>query len=285
LKLNPHTVLLTGLPRAGTTLSCNILNNHENVLALMEPMTPSAFDPEKGALAAVAFIREFAANTREMALHQGKVLSRQKEGVVPENPVAYEAIAGQLRQPETSLGLIDVRQRVKNAEFTLVIKHNALFSALLPDLRASFPVYGIVRNPLAVLASWNSVDLPVNNGHIPAGEMFAPELRAALAEIPDPIDRQLHILEWFCTNFVRYLPEKIIRYEDFVVNPSIVGRAMGLESAYMGSIQSRKSRNDGYDVVLMESLCRRLLNYGEAIWSFYTRDQVNELMDSIRRAA
>lgn len=277
--------MLTGLPRAGTTLSCNILNSYANVLALMEPMTPTDFDPSKGRLAAVEFIQKFAANTRVQALTQGEVISRQKEGIVPENPVGYEATSSGLRQPETALGLISVGKQIQNENFTLVIKHNALFTALLPELLEAFPVYAIVRNPLAVLASWNSVALPVNDGHVPAGEMYSPGLVELLASTPDPIERQLHILEWFCQSFTRELPNRILRYEDFVTDPKVIGSALSLSSPYMGSVQSRTSRNQAYDLVLMEQLYRRLIRFGDAIWQFYSREQVTELMESIREAS
>lgn len=285
MKPHPNTLLLTGLPRAGTTLSCNILNSHANVVALMEPMNPSDFEPQKGRSAAVNRIAQFANNTREQALTRGEVYSRQKDGVVPENPVGYDVSSSGLRQPETVLGTVSVGNNIHNPDFSLVIKHNALFTALLPELREAFPVYGIVRNPLAVLASWNSVALPVNEGRVPAGEMYSPELAELLADTPGRIERQLHILEWFCQSFARELSNRVLRYEDFVVDPGAIGRALSLSSPYAGDIQTRASRNHAYDLVLMEQLYRRLMRFGDAIWEFYSREQISELMESIREAA
>ncbi|RZA09931.1 MAG: hypothetical protein EOO68_00280 [Moraxellaceae bacterium] len=285
MKPHSNTLLLTGLPRAGTTLSCNILNSHANVLALMEPMTPGHFEPLKGRPAAVKLIQQFATQTRLQALTQGEVLSRQKDGVVPENPVSYEVSSSGLRQPDTVLGSISVGRQIENADFTLVIKHNALFTALLPELSEAFPVYGIIRNPLSVLASWNSVALPVNDGHVPAGEMYSHELADLLADTPGRIERQLHILEWFCQKFLSEIPNHILRYEDFVIDPACIGRTLNLSSPYKGSVQTRTSRNDAYDLVLMEQLYRRLMRFGDAIWEFYSRDQITELMESIREAA
>lgn len=280
-----NTLLLTGIPRAGTTLSCNILNKHVNVAALLEPMSPADFEPEKGRAAAINLIEQFALAAREQVLTHGNVLSRQKDGLVPENPVSYEFSNSGLRQPETSLGTISVGKQIQTPDFTLVIKHNALFTALLPELHGVFPVYGIVRNPLSVLASWNSVALPVNDGRVPAGEMYSPELAELLADTPGRIERQLHILEWFCRRFVQELPGRILRYEDFVVDPAHIGRTLSLPSPYTGDIQTRVSRNDAYDLVLMEQLYRRLMRFGDAIWEFYSRDQITELMESIREAA
>lgn len=284
--MNPsHTLLLTGLPRAGTTLCCHILNAYPNVLALHEPMTPSDFDPALGRKAAVAQIAHFAQQSRVSALRDGVVVSRQKDGRVPENPVAQAAVEGGLRPMDVSLGQIDVRHQLQDEHFTLVIKHNALFTALLPELNSALPVYGIVRNPLAVLASWNQVDLPVNQGHIPAGEMFDSALKAKLAQISDRMQRQLHILEWFCRQYVDHLAGRILRYEDFVVNPHSVGDLLQLPSCYQTGDKQRSSRNAGYDLAQMEVFYKQLRGYGDALRYFYPPAQLDELMDSIRASA
>ena len=280
-----NTILLTGLPRAGTTLCCHILNTYPNVLALHEPMTPSDFDPALGRVAAVAQIADFAQQCRTSALRDGVVVSRQKDGKVPDNPVAQAMGEGGLRPMDVSLGQIDVRHQLHDENFTLVTKHNALFTALLPELNSSLPVYGIVRNPLAVLASWNQVDLPVNQGHIPAGEMFDPALKALLAETSDRLQRQLHILEWFCRQYAEHLGERILRYEDFVINPNAVGDLLHLSSHYQTNDKPRSSRNAGYDLAQMEAFYQQLRGFGDALRYFYPLAQLDELMDSIRASA
>ena len=91
-------------------------------------MTPSDFDPALGRAAAIAQIVDFAQQSRASAWLDGVVVSRQKDGKVPENPVAQALGDGGLRPMEVSLGQIDVRSQLQNEHFTLVIKHNALFS-------------------------------------------------------------------------------------------------------------------------------------------------------------
>ncbi len=279
--MTANTILLTGLPRAGTTLSCHILNNCPATLALHEPMKPGDFEPAAGTDAALLRIQRFAEATRQQVLYDGKALSQQKDGAVPENPVAANAVAGGLRPMDVSLGVIDVSARALPADFTLIIKHNALFTALLPELAASFPMYAIVRNPLAVLASWNLVDLPINKGHIPAAEQFDRNLKNTLAVTSDLLDRQLHILEWFCVRYLRHLNGRWLRYEDFVKEPLSLVNTLGLP-APGALIPTRESKNTGYDLVLMEKLYTRLCAFGEAIWSIYPRAQVDELMETIR---
>ncbi len=274
------TLLLTGLPRAGTTLSCHILNQHHNVLALHEPLTPTDFKPELGRHAAIDHIDSFAQLSRQRVLSEGKALSRQKGGAVPENPVEVQSDKG-LRALDVSLADIHVGERIKSPDFTLVIKHNALFTGLLPELGARFPVFAIVRNPLAVLASWNSVDLPVNQGRIPAGELYCPELRLLLDSTSDRILRQLHVLEWFCGRFVAHINTSILRYEEFVGDPAIIGRTLELPGSYHGKVQKRDSRNQSYDLKLMEDLYGKLQGFGDAIWKLYSRADVDNLMNSL----
>lgn len=250
-------------------------------MALHEPMKPGDFDPTAGAGAALARIQDFACATRIQVQQEGKALSQQKDGAVPENPVAIAAAASGLRPMDVSLGLIDVSARALSTDFTLIIKHNALFTALLPDLAASFPMYAIVRNPLAVLASWNLVDLPINKGHIPAAEQFDSGLKAQLAATPDVLERQLIILEWFCARYLQHLNGRWLRYEDFVKGPLTLVNALGLP-APVKQVPVRDSKNTVYDHELMERLYTRLSGFGEAIWAIYPRSQVDELMDNIR---
>jgi hypothetical protein len=245
-------------------------------------MTPSDFDPALGRTAAVAQIVNFAQQTRTSAQRDGVVVSRQKDGKVPDNPVAQTIGKGGLRPMDVSLGEIDVRHQLQDENFTLVIKHNALFTALLPELKESLPVFGIVRNPLAVLASWNQVDLPVNQGHIPAGEMFDPVLKAQLAQINDRLQRQLHILEWFCRQYADHLSGRVLRYEDFVVNPNKVGDMLQLPTHYQAKDKQRSNRNAGYDIAQMEIFYQELRGFGDALQYFYPSAQLDELMDSIR---
>ena len=101
----------------------------------------------------------------------------------------------------------------------MVIKHNALFSALLEELVGAFEVYAVIRNPLAVLVSWQTVDLPVYSGHIPMGEMFDAELTSLLATKASTLDRQLVLLSWFFKRYDELIDlSHIIRYEELIAS-------------------------------------------------------------------
>jgi len=163
------------------------------------------------------------------------------------------------------------------------VKHPAPFTALLNELVEHFPVYAIVRNPLAVLASWNSVSLPVNKGHVPVAEWFDPLLRRTLSRIPDRWARQLALLDWFFETYRRVLPETaILRYEDIVASG---GRALSVivpAAAELNVPLPNRNASPLYDVSLMCALGERLLKTDGAYWDFYSRESVERLIAEVR---
>ena len=81
-----NTVLLTGIPRSGTTLCCHLLNQQDNAVALHEPLPPKIFDSisKTGALKS---IRQFAYSARQEVLSGRPLPSKHIDGSVPSNPV------------------------------------------------------------------------------------------------------------------------------------------------------------------------------------------------------
>ncbi|MBO6702752.1 MAG: hypothetical protein JJ921_10445 [Pseudomonadales bacterium] len=148
---------------------------------------------------------------RDSLLVEGNVISKQMDGGLPSNPV--DNSNGEVRKEQVALGQLDAG-KVLSEEFTLFVKHNALFSSLLPELQKRFETFCIVRNPLPVLASWQSVDLPVARGTVPMAERFDGKLQSKLSEAEAVMQKQLVILSWF---FDRYRgQENLIRYESLV---------------------------------------------------------------------
>jgi hypothetical protein len=123
-----------------------------------------------------------------------------------------------------------------------------VFSGLLPLLKRRFPCYAIVRNPLAVLASWESYDRSTRAGRQPAAERYDVGLRHTLDSIEDRVERQLYLLSWYFERFVRELPEAhVIRYEDLV---SSGGRALSVVTPSAESLNAPLSNwnvNPAYD--------------------------------------
>ena len=210
-----RNVLITGMPRSGTTLVCSLLNKLPDIVALHEPMNVFDF-VGRGSDEVARMIDKFFAESRK-SLHEHKfAISKHVGGKVRDNSAAADAAGKRTRQTEH--GRIEIDKPLSN-EFTLAIKHPAAFTALLETLSKRFECLAIVRNPLATLGSWNSLDwFPLKDGHLPVGEKLDFDLARGLGKITDVIDRQIHILEWFNDRF-RFVKESaVIKYEDLIAS-------------------------------------------------------------------
>jgi len=278
-----QTILLSGIPRSGSTLCCHLLNNYENTLALHEPMDISQFKAENGPLQACRQVADFAFQSRKSVLYDARVISKHQQGVIPDNPVSSLAEDHALRQEVVSQGSLSL-SRSFSSPFRLIIKHNALFTALIEDLRHFFPFYGVIRNPLAVLASWATVDLPVNRGHIPAGERFAAELKELLGRTDDVLSRQLLILDWFFAQFQHYLPlDHVLRYEDLISDSEVLLSPLSYNThkEQVGIKLHNKNTNLHYQSIDLSRLYDALMQSEGAYWNFYAKDDVTHLYQQL----
>ena len=275
-----QTILLTGIPRSGSTLCCHLLNSYRNTLALHEPMKFREMHREDGIIGACRTVSEFAFFSRRRALHDATAITKHRQGVVPDNPVQTDDAPEGLRQEIVKGGTVALNERCSR-DFHLIIKHNALFTALLPDLLDFFPCYGVIRNPLAVLASWSTVELPVNRGHIPAGEWFCSELQRQLQQQQSVIDRQLVILDWFFSRFQVLPPTNIIRYEELIASHHRLLAPLSYNSAYRSSVENLVSRNTNsvYRNAPIDALFEALKNHQGCWRGFYSFSKVEALYE------
>ena len=281
----PRTWLLSGVPRSGTSLCCRLAGALPDTVALSEPIRRKAFGGMETPQGACARIGDFVEEARARILAERWVSSVQVEGRLDDNRSASRhteracasSAARGARSPSTS--------RCPHASpCSLLVKHNALFAALLPRLTESFPCLALVRNSLSVLASWQTVDLPVHRGCIPAGEELDGELHRALEEEPEVLARQLIVLDWFFGQFHAHLdPESIIRYEDVVESGGVaLFRRLGYAGARPVAL---KSGNDSalYDGAMIDTLLAALLDAGGHWTGYCSAEHCERVADGIRR--
>jgi hypothetical protein len=261
------TILLTGLPRSGTTLTCALLNEFPNTVALAEPLQ---LDPHGGREKAMSEIERFIGAARVMLLERGTALSKHVNGVVPDNWVEpVSAPSGQrLRKVTERHGLISVGKPLM-ADFTLIIKHPAEFTALADRLTDEYPLVALIRHPMAVLASWQTVDMPVNRGRMPMAEAFAPGLADRRDAIEDRIDRQVALLDWLLGVYDKLPRVQILRYEDMVADPAKqLQRFTSYPRAPMRQLEHFQVA-DRYPGVSLKPLARALLAICPVAARFY----------------
>lgn len=275
-----NNITLTGIPRSGTTLTCHLLNQVPNTIALHEPMDVFEFHQLKEPQAICDKVEAFFQDTRQSILTQGKAITKHHNQQVPDNPIASEKKDNELRQSIAERGEIPIQKKL-NSDFYLIIKHPAAFTALLPHLKKRFTCFAVIRNPLSVLASWNSVNLPVNTGHAPAAEGLNAELAHALSQIKDRLDRQLYLLSWFYEQYVTHLPsDAIMRYEETVASQGKSLKKIVHEAENLNEPLQSKNKNPLYDSEIMKDLAKRLLTTSSgAYWHFYSKESVETLLN------
>jgi hypothetical protein len=297
-----RTLLVTGLPRAGTTLTCELLNKVPDTVALDEPMDRAGFcaatPPGLVHRAAVKTklvarpgvtapspermahnVERFLVEQRRTLLADGTAISKNVGGRVLGAKVADAKDDDGRRTTMARRGPIRIG-RPLSPDFLLAAKHNSAFAGALTALAPRFQIHAVVRNPLAILASWQTVPFAVGRGHATLAELFHPPLAADLASIDDVLDRQVHLLSWFFQRFIEHLPTTaILRYEELIASDGtalvqLAGRAPVLSE----SLQSRNATKV-YDRDTMARLAERLLADGDAPWrALYDGSDVEGLL-------
>jgi hypothetical protein len=276
-------VVLTGVPRSGTTLTCYLLNKLPDTVALHEPMqgmNRGTNDPRELSLS----VKQFFQDQRVSIRARGRALSRNIDGVVPDNPFSDEPSETGARRQIDQKGEIVIDKELSD-QFMLIIKHTHRFAPLLGHLVELMPVFAVVRNPLSTLASWRTMDAGIADGRSgPAGRV-APELGEAMARFEDILDRQIYLLGWFWQQFRRHLPEHaIIEYETLVASGGRALSAINPEAVQLDEpLQSRNS-NPLYDRKDMLRIGERLLKSDGAYWQSYSKESVERLLGELTAA-
>jgi hypothetical protein len=158
--------------------------------------------------------------------------------------------------------------RVLDADFSLVIKHPAAFTALLPLLHSRFDSFATVRHPIAVLLSWAETPFPIADGHAPAAERLDPELADRLGRVEDVEARQIELLCWFFERF-RLLPQgHVLPYEAIIASKgSLLWERTGLPPGPHADLSTRNARNA--QAPARHRLAEKLLARGGAYLDHY----------------
>ena len=202
-----------------------------------------------------------------------------KDSLILDNPIEeYTAVKQKIRRMSAQRGELTI-DKPEN-DFKLVVKQNALFTALSNQLMEHFSMVAIVRNPISTLASWMTVDLPINRGRIPGGEKFDKKLSSDLASSPDLLKRQLIIYSWFANKFVKAkIPT--LKYEDIIAsNGNTLLKAFGLSNSYQTPLNSLERVLPTRVIRSLELAVRDLTE--EATCGLYTTEEIKIALSNLQ---
>lgn len=275
-------IILTGLPRSGSSMLCVLMSKHPDVVALNEGLKLGE-QPDVPSL--VKFVAVEFDRIRAQILTTGTAPARNKDGQQVDNHFS----PGKNRKLLLQKSNIEVGQPATET-FGLAFKHNAVFSIALPDLVDHFgalSVFATIRNPLSVLGSWESVPVPVSEGRIRNAKNLAPELEEQLKSTDDILEKQLLILNYYFSQYQKWIPrEHMIRYEDLCGQPAeTLGRAFPQWDWTNLGLRPTANRNASpdYSRDRLKIAAARLQSTGpDAPWrEFYSDSDIQQITKSL----
>jgi hypothetical protein len=273
-------IILTGIARSGTTLTCSLLNKLPQMVALHEPMNPAQLVELEYPDAYLDRIEEFFTTQRASLMSTGTAISKARDGEVPQNPFPDAEDPAGLRRSSVSNQNVQFGKDLREG-FRLAVKHPNFFTATLEALLRRYQCFAVVRNPLAVLLSWHSIKAPVNQGRLHFGEAFDPNLKRALADEPDRVCRQLIILRWYFGRYRSLLPcEHVIRYEELIDSGGRVLKVIDPDAGQLDEALESRNTSRLYDARLVNDLANRLLADTTIYEDFYSTAEIAALRDS-----
>jgi hypothetical protein len=254
-------LIITGIPRSGTTLAAAMIDQADNAFCLSEP--DSHVELLQTSQSAEDFVARLALHfdsTRKSLLVGQSVLDKRQPDGQPVTNYFSDVIPGRPRQ--LTFMAVNVSRSGLTADFLLGVKHNALYASVLPEIVRcrKFRIVAIIRDPVAVLKSWRSVDLPISSGRLPAAEKFWPEMARLTQSDLELLEKQIRIFDLMCRRFAELSRAlKIVRYEAFTVDPAQLFAAVGVSGEVRVPIHAETGTAHKRDTSVEESaLSRRI---------------------------
>jgi hypothetical protein len=225
-----RNVIVTGIPRSGTTLTAALIDGLPNAVCLNEPQWQVGrrfSDPvDYAKWLAGDFIQ-----LRQKLLSGEPVQDRRSlEGAAPvTNYFSRQPGSGEVKN---NFRLADFSRPGLSSDFTLAVKHNGPYLAILKaiiDLRW-FNIIAVVRHPVEVIASWRSLDLPISRGEMPGAAPYWPRLHELTAQPMDLLEKQVKIYDLMCRriyNLREYM--HILPYEELLAQPTLLSKYLKLK--------------------------------------------------------
>ncbi len=271
--IKQKNILIAGIPRSGTTLITATLHDLPNCVALGEPEQLKRLHKASTSPGDYAQrLQDFMRATRRQILAGEPIPINFDKGALRVASNYFKRIAtGNSYHTEKTYELHEAVVSVENEAFTLCLKNNAQFVSCLESLvnLRDVIVAVVVREPVACLLSWRSLDMPISKGKLPAGERFSRELRK-IAKIEDALLAQARILDWFCAAFYR-LRERLhlIRYEDFVARPEILRELSPVPAGHAFPVYESMNRRAEYNFEEEDKVREYLRRYTDFVRYFY----------------
>ena len=214
---SPPDLIITGIPRSGTSYLCNLLHRIENCVVINEPT--EIFEPLINQ--AVPWgIATFYKDIRKEILYGKPIKNKLLEGKVVEDTLTKDEIT-------------TYTPRVTIPDFILATKNTLTYLARLDAIQRAMPcarLVACVRNPIDTIASWKTSFPHLKNADIkrfPVGHPDDPCLcgrqqkaAAYIAGISDVSERRAVLWRYLAELILAHSKNLIlVQYEELVGDP------------------------------------------------------------------
>jgi Sulfotransferase family len=270
-----RSIVVTGIPRGGTTLLGSLISNLENSYCISEPMaveeqlhlstTPEEF---------LGQTRAYFSEQRARILATGKAVNRiAKDGRPVTNyfrRIGKRAMVNEYVEAQEPV-------IVRDENFTLAVKHNAHFLSILPHLcnAPDISVIGILRHPIPTILSWRSLDLPISKGRLPSGEKFWLELFEVANSYLEVLVKQVMIYELIATRLLAFRERfHLLFYESLVNDPGQLNLLLNQRYIESATFQS-SNRNKEYNWKEVQMISAVLKSHAPNTLRLYSMDDLD----------
>jgi len=270
-------LIISGIPRSGTTLVASLINNMNGGICLSEPNNHVKWIAiSKNRQDYTDRIEKDFFNIRDRIQRREKIYNRvKKDGSVITN---YFNERGKRRYVLRPIDYKDIfNGELVEEEIILGFKHNAHYTSVLPELvERHIGIILIIRNPISTLLSWRRLNLPISKGRLPAGERFWPKLKEISLSSKNLLTKQTKIYNEFCRVYFEY--EKLdnvllVKYEDVLKNKDILYDVFKREKIKNINIKDMNN-NPNYKLNEINLIKHSVEKYAPHSFRYYSLNQI-----------
>ncbi len=217
-----QNVLITGIPRSGTTLAAAMLDGLENSVCFSEPQWQVDWLEQQ------IDRKEYAQKVLDDFTHIRKKI-RNNEIIQDRRNEDGRSLTNYFNRQRTTQYVLKAMDKDLEPGYLLATKHNAHYSAILDILSyAEIPILVIIRHPVPTILSWLSLNLPISGGRLPAGERLSHEIKMIVESSEDILVKQVLIFDEFCKQYKRCQQHiHLLTYEEIVSDNQVFSKLFG----------------------------------------------------------
>jgi hypothetical protein len=225
-------IIITGIPRSGTTLVTALIDSMPDSVALNEPRWQYDWvDKNKATSAAEDFAKWLVGDFEVTRQHLIKGIPVQERRMTDGSAVTnYYRPDPEKKKVGETFSLIPFTRDGLSNNCTLAIKHNGLYLGALKQIidTGAFTIIAIVRHPLGVISSWNNVPIPLGQGKMPGAILLWDQMRTLTQSNMDLLEKQVRMYDLVCKRLYNLREHiHIVKYEELVANKEMLASIVG----------------------------------------------------------